>query len=140
MVIGYPGDEHVFFVVGVVLARSPDCNLRSLVVSCVPAALLRCVVSDLSVLHLFGILWTVSMSTVYPFQVCRVLCTFRQLILKQQLTSCAAAVKRTAFSQVVSELWWKVPKESTRQVVTGVGTTRVDEQFLEKNEREEWLC
>ena len=77
MVTGYPGDEHVFFVVGVVLARSPDCNLRSLVVSCVPAALLHCVVSDLSVLHLFGILWTVSVSTVYPFQVCRVLCAFR---------------------------------------------------------------
>ena len=96
---GYPGDEHVFSVVGVVLARSPDCNLRSLVVSCVPAALLRRIVSDLSVLHLLGILWTVSVSTVYSFQVCRVLCAFRQLILKQQLTSCAAAVKRTAFSQ-----------------------------------------
>ena len=23
---GYPGDEHVFCVVGIVLARSPDCN------------------------------------------------------------------------------------------------------------------
>ena len=95
---GYPGDEHVFSVVGIVLARSPDCNLRSLVVSCVPAVLLRCIVSDLSVLHLLGILWTVSVSTVYSFQVCRVLCAFRQLIFKQQLTSCAAAVKRTAFS------------------------------------------
>ena len=94
---GYPGDEHVLSVVGVVLARSPDCNLRSLVVSCVPGALLRCIVSDLSVLHLLGILWTVSVSTVYSFQVRRVLCAFRQLILKQQLTSCTAAVKRTAF-------------------------------------------
>ena len=46
----------------------------------------------------------------------------RQLILKQQLTSRAAAVKSTAFSQVVSEQWWKVPKESTRQVATRVGT------------------
>ena len=126
---GHPGDEHVFSVVGVVLARSPDCNLRSLVVSCVPAALLRCVVSDLSVLHLLGILWTVSVSDVYSFQVCRVLCAFRQLIFKQQLTSCAAAIKRTAFSQVVSELSQKVPKESTLQVATGVGTTIVDEHF-----------
>ena len=64
----------------------------------------------------------------------------RQLILKQQLTSRAAAVKSTAFSQVVLERGWKVPKESTLQVVTGVGTTRVGEQFFEKNEREEWLC
>ena len=100
---GYPGDEHVFSVVVIVLARSPDCNLRSLVISCVPPALLRCVVSDLSVLHLLCILWTVSASTVYVRQVCRVLCAFRQPIFKQQLTSCAAAVKRTAFSQVVLE-------------------------------------
>ena len=49
---GYPGDEHLFSVVVIVLARSPDCNLRSLVILCVPAALLHCVVSDLSVLHL----------------------------------------------------------------------------------------
>ena len=99
---GYPGDEHVFSVVAIVLARSPNCNPRSLVFSCVPAALLRCIDSDLSVPHLLSILWTVSVSTVYPFQVCRVLCAFRHLILKQQLTSCAAAVKRTAFSQLAS--------------------------------------
>ena len=133
---GYPGDEHVFSVVVIVLARSPDCNLRSLVDSCVPAALLHCVVSDLSVLRLLCILWTVSVSTVYSFQVCRVLCAFRQLIFKQQLTSGAVAVKWTAFSQVVSELRWKAPKESTLQVVTGVGTTSVDEYLLKKNERE----
>ena len=89
---GYPGDEHVFSVVVIVLARSPDCNLHGLVILCVPAALLHCVVSDLSALHLLCILWTVSVSTVYSFQVCRVLCAFRQLILKQQLTSRAAAV------------------------------------------------
>ena len=52
----------------------------------------------------------------------------RQLIPKQQLTRRATVGKRTAFSQVVSELRWKVPKESMLQVVTGVGT-RVDEQF-----------
>ena len=126
---GYPGDEHVFSVVVIVLARSPGCNLRSLVILCVPAALLHCVVSDLSALHLLCILWTVRVSAVYLFQVCRVLCALRQLILKQQLTSYAAAVKSTAFSQVVSEQWWKVPKESTRQAVTGVGTTSVDEHF-----------
>ena len=40
---GYPGDEHVFSVVGLVLARSPDCNLRILVTSCVPAAPAVCV-------------------------------------------------------------------------------------------------
>ena len=127
---GYPGDEHVFSVVVIVLARSPDCNVRSLVILCVPAALLHCVVSDFSVLHLLCILWTVRVSAVYLFQVCRVLCAFRQLILKQQLISYAAVVKSTALSQVVLEQWWKVPKESTRQVVTGVGTTRVDEQFF----------
>ena len=137
---GYPGDEHVFSVVVIVLARSPDCNLRGLVIFCVPAALLHCVVSDLSVLHLLCILWTVRVSAVYLFQVCRVLCAIRQLILKQRLISYTAAVKSTASSQVVSEQRWKVPKESTRQVVTGVVTTQVDEQFLEKNEREEWLC
>ena len=131
---GYPGDEHVFPVVVIVLARSPDCNLRSLVIFCVPAALLHCVVSDLSVLHLLCILWTVRVSAVYLFQVCRVLCAFRQLILKQQLTSCVATVKSTASSQVVSELRWKVPKETTLQVVTGVGT-RVDEQFEEERTR-----
>ena len=79
MVTGYPGDEHVFSVVVIVLARSPDCNLRSLVVSCVPAALLHRVVSDLSVLHLPCILWTVSVSAVYLHQVCRVLCAFASL-------------------------------------------------------------
>ena len=64
------------------------------------------------------------------------LCAFRQLILKQQLTSYATAVKPTASSQVVSEQRWKVPKESTRQVVTGVGTTRVDEHCWKRtNER-----
>ena len=97
---GYPGDEHVFSVVVIVLARSPDCNLRSLVILCVPAALLHCVVSDWSVLHLLCILWIVNVSAVYSFHVCPVLCALRQLIFKQQLTSCAAAVKRTAFSQV----------------------------------------
>ena len=35
----------------------------------------------------------------------------------------------------VSELRWKVPKESTLQVVTGVGT-RVDEHFEEERTRE----
>ena len=65
MVTGYPGDEHVFSVVVIVLARSPDCNLRGLVIFCVPAALLHCVVSDLSVLHLLCILWTASVSAVY---------------------------------------------------------------------------
>ena len=90
-----------FSVVVIVLARSPDCNLRGLVIFCVLAALLHCVVSDLSVLHLLCILWTVSVSNVYTFQVRRVLCAFRQLVFKQQLTSCAAAVKRTAFSQMV---------------------------------------
>ena len=132
---GYPSDEHVFSVVVIVLAGSPDCNLRSLVILCVPAALLHCVVSVLSVLHLLYILWTVNVSAVYSFHVCRILCAFRQLIFKQQLTSCAAAVKQAALSQVVSERRWKVPKESTRQVVTGVGTTSADEQNL-KNERE----
>ena len=63
------------------------------------------------------------------------LCTFRHLISKQQLTRRAAAGKRTAFSQVVSEPWWKVPKESTRQVVTGIGTTCVDEQNFEERTR-----
>ena len=64
------------------------------------------------------------------------LCAIRQLISKQQLTRRAAAGKRTAFSQVVSEQRWKVPKESTRQVVTGVGTTRVDEHCWKRtNER-----
>ena len=62
---GCPGDEHVFSVVVIVLARSPDCNLRSLVILCVPAALLHCVVFDLRVLHLLCILWTVSVSAVY---------------------------------------------------------------------------
>ena len=38
---GYPGDEHVFSVVGVVLARSPDCNLRSLVVFLCPCSFER---------------------------------------------------------------------------------------------------
>ena len=61
----YPGDEHVFSVVVIVLARSPDCNLSSLVISCVPAALPCCVVSDSSVLHLPCILWTVIVSTEY---------------------------------------------------------------------------
>ena len=125
---GHPRDEHVFSVVMIVLARSPDCNLCSLVILCVLAVLLHCVVSDLSVLHLLGILWTVRVSTVYLFQVCRVRCVFCQLILKQQLTSYAAVVKSIALTQVVSELRWEVPKESTLQVVTGVGT-RVDEQF-----------
>ena len=100
---GYPGDEHVFSVVVIVLARSPDCNLLGLAIFCAPATLLHCVVSDLSVLHLLCILWTVRVSAVYLFQVCRVLCAFRQLILKQQLISYAAAVKSTALSQVVSE-------------------------------------
>ena len=67
---GYPGDEHVFSVVVIVLARSPDCNLRDLVIPCVPAALPCCVVSDSSVLHLLCILWTVSVSTESVFQVC----------------------------------------------------------------------
>ena len=53
----------------------------------------------------------------------------RQLIANRLSTKNAAAVKRTAFSQVVSELSQKVPKESTLQVVTGVGTTIVDEHF-----------
>ena len=66
----YPGDEHVFSVVVIVLARSPDCNLSSLVISCVPAALPCCVVSDSSVLHLPCILWTVIVSTEYLCQVC----------------------------------------------------------------------
>ena len=74
---GYPGDEHVFSVVVIVLARSPDCNPHSLVFSCIPVSLQRCVVSDLSVLHLLCILWTMSVSTVYSFLVCRVLCAFR---------------------------------------------------------------
>ena len=65
VVTGYPGDEHVFSVVVIVLARSPDCNLRGLVIFCVPAALLHCVVSDLRVLHLLCILWTVCVSAVY---------------------------------------------------------------------------
>ena len=38
---GYPGDEHVFCVVGIVLARSPDCNTFFLVDSGVLAAELR---------------------------------------------------------------------------------------------------
>ena len=70
VVTGYPGDEHVFSVVVIVLARSPDCNLRSLVILCVPAALLHCVVSDSSALHLLCILWTVKVSAVYLSQVC----------------------------------------------------------------------
>ena len=59
-----PGDEHVFSVVVIVLARSPDCNLRSLVILGVPAALLHYAVSDLCALHLLGILWTVKVSAV----------------------------------------------------------------------------
>ena len=35
---GYPGDEHVFSVVVIVLARSPDCNLRNLVLSLCPCS------------------------------------------------------------------------------------------------------
>ena len=35
---GYPGDEHVFCVVGIVLARSPDCNPSNSGYSCVLAA------------------------------------------------------------------------------------------------------
>ena len=93
---GYPGDEHVFSVVVIVLARSPDCNLRSLVFSVSLRLWLHCVVFDLRVLHLLCILRTVKVSTVYLLQVCRVLCAFRQLIPKQQLTRNAAAAKRTA--------------------------------------------
>ena len=63
------------------------------------------------------------------------LCAFRQLISKQRLTSRAAVGKQTASSQVVSEQGWKVPKESTLQVVTGVGTTCVDEQNFEERTR-----
>ena len=63
------------------------------------------------------------------------LCAFCQLISKQQLTRRAVARKQTAFSQVVSEQWWKVPKESTPQVVTGIGTTCVDEQNFEERTR-----
>ena len=113
---GYPGDEHVFSVVVIVLARSPDCNLRSLVDSCVPAALLHYVASDLSVLRLLCILWTVDVSTVYSFQVCRVLCAFRQLILKQQLASGAAAVKWTALSQKINII---IVFEDCRSSATG---------------------
>ena len=98
VVTGYPGDEHVFSEVVIVLARSPDCNLRGLVIFCVPAALLHCVVSDLSAFHLLCVsvdcecvscVLAVSLSS---------LCAFHQLISKQQLTRHTAVGKRTAFS------------------------------------------
>ena len=56
VVTGYPGDEHVFFVVVIVLARSSDCNPSGLVILCVPAALLQCVVCDLFVCSTFRVL------------------------------------------------------------------------------------
>ena len=131
---GYPGDEHVFSVVVIVLARSPDCNPSGLVILCVPAALLQCVVCDLFVCSTFRVLVGCEVSSAYSCQVCE-FCAHSPTRFKQQLTRLRRSWKADGdFSQVVSELRWKVPKESTLQVVTGVGT-RVDEQFEEERTR-----
>ena len=82
---GYPGDEHVFSVVVIVLARSPDCNPSGLVILCVPAALLQCVVCDLFVCSTFRV--SVDCECVI-YVLCQV-CEFRAhspTRIKQQLT------------------------------------------------------
>ena len=53
---GYPGDEHVFCVVGIVLARSPDCNLRSSGSLCVSAVYCLCACVS-RVCSAFLVLW-----------------------------------------------------------------------------------
>ena len=93
---GYPGDEHVFSVVVIVLARSPDCNSHILVTLCL-SQLCCCVrVCIVCVFHLLAGLWAVKVSVVSLCKVCRASCVSCRLIPKQQLTSDAAAVKRTA--------------------------------------------
>ena len=91
---GYPGDEHVFSVVVIVLARSPDCNPSDLVILCVPAALLCCVVCDSCVLHLLCILWSVKASTVSVHQVCassvRISPAHLQTAVDEERCSCQA--------------------------------------------------
>ena len=82
---GYPGDEHVFSVVVIVLARSPDCNPSGLVILCVPAALLQCVVCDLLVCSTFCVLVGCEVSSAYSCQVCE-FCAHSPTRFKQQLT------------------------------------------------------
>ena len=91
---GYPGDEHVFCVVGIVLARSPDCNSRSFWFPCLSAVLLQVCVCDSSVFHLPCFCGSVTSSTVRLSNVVESV-RVRQLIFNRLSTKSAAAVKRT---------------------------------------------
>ena len=132
---GYPGDEHVFCVVVVVLARSPDCNSHILVTLRL-LQLCCCVqVCDLCVFHLLAGLWAVKVSVVSLCKVCRVSCVSCRLIPKQQLTSDAAAVKRTAvFTTGFGAAVEGSKSEHTTSCDWSFGTRRVDE-CLTTNER-----
>ena len=125
---GYPGDEHVFSVVVIVLARSPDCNSRILVTLRL-LQLCCCVqVCDLCVFHLLAGLWAVKVSVVSVYKVCRVSCVSCRLISKQQLTSDAAAVKRTAvFTTGFGAAVEGSKSEHTTSCDWSFGTRRVDE-------------
>ena len=132
---GYPGDEHVFCVVGIVLARSPDCNLRSFWFPCVSAAQLHCA-CDSIVCSTFSDLVDLC---------CRRLCVcatlfepvrVRQLIPNRHSTKLLLQLSSgQQFFTTGFGARLKVPKASILRVATGVETTSESEQIW-NNKRE----
>ena len=100
---GYPGDEHVFCVVGIVLARSPDCNSRSSGFSVSLRLCCKCVCATRVCSTFLDFCGSVKSSIVCLNNVIESV-RVRQLIPNRLSTKSAAAVKQTAsFSQLVSE-------------------------------------
>ena len=100
------------------------------------AALLLCVRVRLCVFHLLAGLWAVKVSVVSCAKFVRVSCVSCRLISKQQLTSDAAAVKRTAvFTTGFGAAVEGSKSEHTTSCDWSFGTRRVDEYLY--NERED---
>ena len=82
----------------------------------------------LCVFHLLAGLWAVKVSVVSLYKVCRASCVSCRLISKQQLTSDAAAVKRTAvFTTGFGAAVEGSKSEHTTSCDWSFGTRRVDE-------------
>ena len=105
---GYPGDEHVVCVVGIVLARSPDCNSRSSGFSVSPQLCCKCVSVTRVCSTFLDTVDLVRSSNVCLNNVVESV-RVRQLITNQLSTKNAAAVKRTASFHI----WFRSEVEGT---------------------------
>ena len=132
---GYPGDEHVFSVVVIVLARSPDCNSHILVTLSLSQLCCRVRVCIVCVFHLLAGLWAVKVSVVSLCKVCRASCVSCRLIPKQQLTSDAAAVKRTAVFTYWVDIRLILVQKTTRYICETCKVTSI--QVIEPWEESE---